>query len=387
LNEFWLQQQAGLVFFLLMLLAIALSNLRFLRRIEEYPLAPRLPRVSVLVPARDEAENIYPCALSLLAQDHPDFEVLILYDEDDPSDRTEELLADLLEVDSRLRLIRGKPLPPGWLGKHWACHQLAEAAEGELLLFTDADTRHHPSTLRDATAALLAEGADLLSALPQQIVGSWGEKLVVPVLAWSILSFLPLGLAYRLHLPGLSASSGPFMLFRKQAYDQIGGHAAVRDDVVDDLALARRIKAQGLRWRLVDGGSRISCRMYHGLREVFEGFSKNFFAVFQCRVLLFLFVWLWLGIVFLGPLILLALRATEVPIPGLSLSLAAAAVGCSLLLWGITDWRFGFSLYLTPLYPITILLAVTIALRSLALTLSGRATWKGRRLIKPKVRW
>jgi len=379
------QHQIGLVVFLAVLLLIALSNLRAMRRLDEYACPPLFPRFSTLVPARNEEANIGPCVLSLLAQQYPDFQVIVL--DDESSDETWQVLVTLAAEDSRLRVLRGKPLPDGWVGKSWACHQLAQAADGELLLFTDADTRHHPQTLLNAAAALIAEEADLVTALPKQDVISWAERLVIPVLPWSILSFLPLGLAYRLRTRFLSAAIGQFMIFRRDAYEQIGGHAAVRQHAVDDVALGRRIKAHGLRWRLVYGGSRIRCRMYESLRQVYEGLTKNLFGIFENNVPVFLFIWLWLAVVFLEPLVVLAMAATGATMSDFSLGLAAAAVDLSLFLWGVSTWRFGFPLYLVFLYPLTIFLVVTIALSSMVLTISGRSTWKGRRLIKQKIRW
>lgn len=385
LSNFWVQHQVSLIAFLTVLLLIALSNLRAWRRLGEYSLPAHFLRLSVLVPARDEEANIGPCVRSLLAQEYPDFEVLVL--DDNSSDGTGRILTALAEEDDQLRGLVGQPLPPDWLGKHWACHQLAQAADGALLLFTDADTRHHPYTLRDAVAALLAEKADLLTALPHQELVSWAERLIVPVLPWSIFCFLPLGLAYRLHSPALSATIGHFMLFRRQAYEKIGGHAAVRQYVADDMALGRRIKAHGLRWRLVDGGGRILCRMYQNFHQVYEGFGKSLFAIFEYKVLVFVFIWLWLGVVFWEPLIVLVLGMTGAPVSRLSLGLAVTAVAGSLLLWGITHWRFRFPLYLALFYPVTMLLAVTIAMYSMVLTLAGRATWKGRTLIRQTIRW
>jgi len=321
----------------------------------------------------------------LLAQQYPDFQVLVL--DDNSSDETWQLLQALATEDSRLRVIKGKSLPREWLGKNWACHQLAQAAEGELLLFTDADTRHHPYALRDAVAALLAEKADFVTAVPREEVVSWAEKLIVPLLLWSIISFVPLWLAYKVRTPLLSATIGQFMLFSRQAYEQIGGHAAVKQNVLDDLTLGRRIKAHGLRWRILDGGERIDCRMYENSHQVYEGLSKNLFAVFQYNVPVFVFIWLWLGVVFLEPLIMLLLGITGIHVSGVSLGLAAAAVALSLLLWGITHWRFGFPLYLVFFYPITMLLSVAIAMNSMVLTVRGRATWKGRTLARQELRW
>jgi len=378
--DFWIRHQISLLFFLAVLLMIALSNLWFCRRLGEYPSPSSLPRLSVLLPVRNEEANIGPCLRSLLTQEYPDFQVLVL--DDDSSDNTGQALGALAAEDGRLQVLEGKPLPPGWLGKHWACHQLAQAAGGELLLFVDADTRHQPNTLRDAVAALLTEKADLLAVLPQQEVVSWAERLIVPIMLWSIFSFLPLGLAYRLPMPSLSATVGQFMLFRRRAYEQVGGHAAVRQDVVDDLALGRRIKAYGLRWRLLDGSKHIRCRMYHNFTEVYEGFGKNLFAAFRYNVPLFVFVWLWLALVFWEPLIVLVLSLIGGFVSWISLSLAVGAVALSLVLWGITYWRFGFPLYLTLLYPLSVILAVTIAMRSMLLTVLGQATWKGRTLAR-----
>jgi chlorobactene glucosyltransferase len=377
-------QQAGIVLFLSVLLIIAFSNQRTLRRVNDYCLPARLPRVSVLVPARNEEANIGPCVTSLLSQDYPEFQVIVL--DDDSSDGTGQVLAVLAQKDRRLRAIKGTALPDGWLGKPWACHQLWQASDGELLLFTDADTRHAPQSVRDAVAALSAEGADLLCAIPHQYVGSWAEKLLVPLIPWSIFSFVPLVLVHRRDLRVPSAAVGQFMLFRRQAYEDIGGHAAVREHAAEDLALGRRVKAARLSLRLADGGQRICVRMYRNSREACEGFSKNLFAAFDYRVSAFVFVWLWLGFVFLEPLVLLTLALFSVSLHPLSLVLAAVAVASSFLLWEMMSWRFRFPRLLGVFYPAIIFSAVVVALRSMVLTLSGRTTWKGRTLPKARER-
>jgi chlorobactene glucosyltransferase len=372
---------SGLLSFELVLLAIIFSNRRRLRLLGDYGRPATWPRVSILVPARNEAGNIGPCVRSLLAQRYPDFEVLVL--DDHSSDRTWQILSCLAAEDDRLQLFRGQPLPEGWLGKHWACHQLAQRADGQLLLFTDADTRHHPDILEEAVAALQAEGAELLSVLPRQRVVSWGERLVVPLIPWSICAFAPLTLAYRWRLPALSAAVGQFMLFQRQAYEAIGGYEAVKQHIVDDISLARRVKRQGLRWRLANGSRRISCRMYQNFGQVVEGLSKNLFGVFGYNVAAFLFVWSWLTLVFAGPPLLLLVSLAGWPFPPYAELLALTAISLALLLWGLVYGQFQFPLYLALLYPITILLAVYLAARSLLLSLTGQATWKGRRLAKP----
>lgn len=361
----------GILLFLGALAVIGLTNWRALRRLEQYGAPARFPRVAVLVPARNEQRNIRACIESLRAQTYPHYEILVF--DDHSTDGTRVILEELAAADPRVRVLDAKPLPPGWLGKHWACDQLARATGAELILFTDADTRHHPHTLQNAVAAQLVHKADLLTALPRQRVVSWGERLIVPLLSWSVFYFLPLVLAQRIHAPALSAAVGQFMLFRHTAYDAIGGHAAVRAHIADDLALGRRIVAHGLRWRLVDGCGRVECRMYQGGREAFDGFSKNFFAAFDYKVWLYAPIWAWLGIVFLVPL-LGALRLE---------AKAIAAVALTLLLFGTFYLRFRLPLYLTLCYPLTIGLALVIAFRSLILTWTGRAVWKGRVLNTP----
>jgi chlorobactene glucosyltransferase len=372
----------GVLSFEIVLLVIVLSNWRILRRLKDNGRLTNPPRVSILVPARNEAHNIEMCVRSLLAQHYPDFELLVL--DDHSTDETWPMLTRLAAEDSRLQLIKGQPLPADWLGKHWACHQLARRATGELLLFTDADTRHHPQALADAVAALQTEQADLLTALPRQEVITWTERLVVPLIPWSIGAFVPLALAYRLPWPALAVGVGQFMLFQRRAYDAIGGYEAVKQHVVDDITLARRIKASGLRWRLADGSQRVCCRMYQNFGQVREGLSKNLFGAFNYHAPFFSFVWVWLAIVFVGPPLLLILGLVGLPLPPAVKSLSALAIGLALPSWGVVYWQFRLPLYLIFLYPLTIMLAVYLAARSLMLSLAGQATWKGRRLAKPE---
>lgn len=386
MSGFWAEQQVGVAIFLGVLLAIALTNLRALKRLGDYSLAPpRFPTVSVLVPARNEAVAIGPCLRSLLAQDYPTFEVVAL--DDESGDGTEEVLAALAAEDPRLIVLQGQPVPEGWLGKHWACHQLAEAARGDLLLFTDADTVHGPQALRYAVAALEVEEADLLTAFPRQKLGSWAERLCIPTAYWAIFSLLPVGLAHRLRLPGLSVANGQFLLFRREAYQAVGGHAAVRGNPVDDIALAQRLKARGMRLRLVDATGEVWCRMYRGWRQVLEGFSKNLFAVFQFRFLEYAFAWCWLLLVAWQPWVALAWNLLE---PGTSpfvTSLALVALAEGFALWGIALWRFRFPFTLLPLYPFSMLAFWLIAARSVWVTVRGQAVWKERRLPPQSVRW
>ncbi len=378
-----------------LILLVVISNGQFLKRVECFRRTARgvvgrarggvrpdpsqaTPFVSILVPARNEERTIERCVVSLIQQEYPDFEVVVL--DDDSTDGTAAILARLAATHDHLRVLSGRPLPAGWLGKHWACHQLATVARGDLLLFTDADTHHHPQMLRDAVTALQAEGADLLTGMPHEEMGTWGEILVLPIMHWAMFSLLPLGLAHRVKNPTLSMGIGQFMLFRRVAYQIIGGFEAVRADPVDDMALARRTKKLGLRWRFVDLSSRVNCRMYRGFQEVTDGMGKSVFPALGCKLWIMaafflFFAWLYLEPVGLGFSWVLGFS------PGSgSLFWVGAALCLALASWLLVSWRFGHPWYRAFFYPLTVALIMGIGVRSAILFWRGKACWKDRTL-------
>jgi chlorobactene glucosyltransferase len=372
-----------LIVFQAVLILIALSNARTLRQARRHPTPARFPKVSVLVPARNEEAAIARCVASLLAQDYPDFEVLVL--DDESTDRTRPILQSLAASDARLRVLEGRPPEAGWLGKPWACAQLAAQATGEVLYFTDADTCHRPDALRAAVTALEGEGADLLSGFPRQELRTWGERLIVPFFSWVTFVFIPLRLAYRIKLPALSCAIGQMLLIRRTAYEATGGHGAVRAEIAEDLALTRRVKAQGYRWRMMRAVDLISCRMYRNGREAVAGLSKNLFAAFGFRLAPYLFAWLWLALMALAPVVTLGLYGLGAA-PDVPLAATLTCIGLALLLWSVPYRALGLPLYLAGLYPVIVLVMQGVAWRSLWLSLTGRLTWKGRALTRPRIR-
>lgn len=359
------------------MLLIAIINMSKTRNLSDSKKISRFPRISVLIPARNEEGKIGPCVRSLMAQDYPDFEIIVL--NDNSTDRTEEILQELIRNDSRLKVIQGKYLPPDWLGKHWACHQLYLEATGDLLIFTDADTIHTADTLHCTAAALEEEQADMLSIVPRHILGTLAEKLVMPYFALGIFAVVPLPKLLRPQKSYLS-SSGKLMAFKRQAYEKCGGFEEIRMNVLDDLELPQRIVGCGLRYRVFDGTNNVSTRMYHSYKEVCEGLTKNMFASYDYNVPLFIATWLWILFVFLEPVIeLVALRTTAYP-PPLSLGLAVICVIASLLLWAIYYQRFKFPVYMIVLYPLSAIVMAMISASSMVLTLSGKAIWKGRKM-------
>ncbi|MEW6084031.1 MAG: glycosyltransferase family 2 protein [Chloroflexota bacterium] len=371
--------------FTVFLLLIGVINFFAIKRFDEYPTAKESPRVSILVPARNEAEKIETCVKSLLAQNYSDFEVLVL--DDHSKDETYLILVRLAEQDPRLRVLAGKPLPGGWLGKHWACHQLARAATGDLLLFTDADTRHAPNMLRDSVSAFLAEGADMLTIFPREETVTWGEKFIIPAIGFFIFSFLPLALVQKLRLPALAVAIGQFMMFRRGSLEAVGGFESVRANTMDDVSLARQIIRHGYHWRIMDGTQHVTCRMYNGFWETVDGFTKNIFAYFDYHLLLSAFAWTWIWLAYVLPPLVLLADAFGMPVEFFPYRIAVFSTALALLSWAISFRRFRFPMALLVIYPVTLTLFVLIAYRSMAYNLTGQANWKDRTLAPPLWRW
>ena len=333
------------------------------------------PRVSLLIPARNEQERVGPCLKSLLAQDYPSFEVLVL--DDRSTDGTFSFVKKFASKDKRLQVFRGRELAKGWLGKPWACFQLAKKAKGEWLFFTDADTWHGPKMLKRTVAMAEAKKADTMTLLTRQVTRSWMEALVIPVMAFHLLAFFParLSLNKNSRFSGLAGVSGQFVFIRRAVYRAFGGHETVKAEIVEDLNFGKQVVKAGYRLVYGDGSDFSYCRMYTNSREVWEGFSKNFFAAVgfsPLLVLLTLLVLLGDGVL---PFVILAL--------GKGTALWPAALGLCLALWatrGVQAWRYGMSKISVLFHPLGCLLFAAIGVNSIWWALSGKGHWKGRKL-------
>lgn len=233
------------------------------------------PRVSVIVPARNEEVNIVGCVRSLTRSAYPRFEVIVVDDrsEDDTLERARSVPTGRAE---RVQVVGGAELPEGWLGKPWACRQGAGLARGDLLLFTDADTTHGEALLARAVAGLTEERADLLTVVGRQLMESFWERLVQPQIFLTMLFRFPDFERTAKNRRWRDAiANGQYLLFTREAYDAIGGHEAVHDEVVEDLALAQHVKRAGLRLRIRSADTDLATRMYRSLSQLVEGWSKN----------------------------------------------------------------------------------------------------------------
>ena len=346
--------------------------------------------VSVLVPARNEEERIGECLRSLAAQEPPLREVILL--DDRSTDGTVGIALGMgfsEEPGSRLRIVRGRDLPDGWVGKNWACHQLSLAADSGSghLLFTDADTVHGPACVRTSLDHAFRTRADLLSVWPEQVTGSWSEKLVIPLGYLLFTAFQPLVLLAwlqddplrartwsRRKLGSLGAANGQFLLFRRDSYHQLGGHEALKDHLVEDIAFGRRVASrtgEGMRLINADGINLLRCRMYHDFPGVWEGFSKNLRPVFEDSGASFMVFGVMVVVLFLLPLALPFLPGGDGPAPHAAL-IVLVLLRLLLTLRYRTSWLGFFG------HPAGILLALAMALNSWRLCLAGGVRWKGR---------
>ncbi|HEX9459534.1 MAG TPA: glycosyltransferase [Thermoanaerobaculia bacterium] len=255
-------------------------NLALIPRLRTGGTAAREPLVSVIIPARDEARIIERTVRALLAQTYPNLEVIVVNDRS--VDGTGEILGainDAIDAE-RLRVIDGVEPPEGWLGKPWALHQGSRLARGELLLFVDADVLYTPAAVRAAVAFLELRRPALLSLLPYFEMEGFGENAAMPMLAMFCFTFMPTWISNRSRFAALAIGGGTGNLIVRDRYEAIGGHEALKDSVVDDVALARLVRRSGDTTETVRADDLVSLRMYHGLAEVVEGFTKNAFAVF-----------------------------------------------------------------------------------------------------------
>jgi chlorobactene glucosyltransferase len=233
--------------------------------------------LTVIVPARDESANIGRCVASLVKSTYPTLEIIVV--DDHSADDTSRIAIDAGAGDARLRVVRAPDLPPGWMGKQWACAHGVSLARGRVLCFTDADTAHAPDLHARSVRALLDRRADVLSVAGMQELGTFWERLVQPqVFALLFARYGGTEIVSRAKRPEDVIANGQYMLFQRSAYETLGGHASVRGKVAEDLALAMRAKRHGMTVHLIQGLEQLSTRMYSSLAALVRGWMKNVYA-------------------------------------------------------------------------------------------------------------
>ena len=360
-----------LIALLAVVLAVALFNAATAPMLKKSVSLQKRPRVSVLIPARNEEANIGACVEGFLSQNYDNFEILVL--DDQSTDRTALIIEKFGEQHSEVQAIRGKPLPIGWLGKNWACHQLSQYANGEILIFTDADNCPAPNAITNTVAYMQKLELEFLSAFPEKLTVTLAEKLVVPVVDMFVYAGLPLWLTYFSRFPSLAAASGLWIAFTRDAYQQIGGHQAVSNQIVEDVELSRLAKKNGIRILTLAGTRVVSCRMYHSFSEVWGGFSKNLFGLVRYRTIPFFMLMLALFTMCVLPYITVWFASLR------ELSIAAIVMNVVMRLVLSLKYRHPFFTSVV-LHPFAVLFTLLIGINSFFQVRSGRLQWKGRRI-------
>ena len=337
--------------------------------------------VSVVVPARNEERSIRSCVESICASDYPEFEVIVV------DDRSEDATLDLARAIQpnrarRVVAVAGQELPDGWMGKPWACAQGARVAEGDLLLFTDADTVHAPELLERAVAGLAEDQGDALTLIGRQIMDTFWERLVQ--------THMMAAFVFRFPNPGKprpparwrdAIANGQFILFDRRVYEEIGGHEAVKGEVVEDQRLAQILCRSGKRLTVREGEAVFATRMYRSLSELIAGWSKNLALATRQAVPY------WARPIALPTAIVVSVAIWIVPPVVLLLSLAgggpgtwrvwsASITGFSVLAWSLAAWRLRAPLWTSLFYPLAAGVVSYIFLRSWIR--GGHVEWKGR---------
>jgi glycosyltransferase involved in cell wall biosynthesis len=349
--------------------------LRFTVTLFNFMSNPKLPHikmpgnqlVSILIPARNEEDNILTLLQSIVAQDYENYEVIIL--DDNSEDNTLQICADFATKHHRFRIIKGETLPYDWLGKNYACHQLVEHANGDYFLFLDADVKVCDGLINSAIHRTHIFRLGLLSLFTNQQMGTFGEKMVVPLMHYILLNLLPLRLVYLIKSNAVAAASGQFMLFDAELYRQHQWHKQVKDRVVEDIEIMRMVKAAGYNGEALLANGMISCRMYKSYLEAVNGFSKNFLAAFNYSIITLL---IYLVIVIGGPMIVITTLN-----PQLILFMIGLIVLTRIMISLSARQGAWLNVLLHPVQMINLTLIAFLAIQKY---LTKTTVWKGRRI-------
>jgi chlorobactene glucosyltransferase len=332
------------------------------------------PLVSILIPARNEERHIERCLTSLRNQVYKNYEILVL--NDNSTDHTLDILNRIAAEDSRVRVLNGKPLPDDWYGKPFALHQLTQEARGEILVFTDADTVHTPTSIAWAVTNLQGLNADMVSGFVGQIFKSFGEIVTIPLMFFLTGFAIPLFLNRFVKVPWFAAAIGQFIVVKRNVFDAIGGCETFRKKTSEDIYMSRYIKSKGYNTRFLNITEHVKCRMYHGYHSAVEGIGKNIFDFLgkSSTLMFFLIIAVFFFLFFPFPLLFFCMAYSS----PWTLHIFAVVVLYTLtwvfmFLGQRLNWWYGF------LWPLFFLNLIYLAAWSWFRTLSGRGfIWKDR---------
>ena len=341
--------------------------------------------VSILVPARNEEGRIHKCLRALASQRYERLEIIIL--DDRSTDRTAEIIQSFVDSDPRMRMIVGTELPNGWVGKNWACDQLFNQAAGDLLLFMDADTILAEGTVSASTFEATMWGIDLLTVMLSRVSGCTIEKFLFPFVDWALFCWMPLGIAHSRRTPYFSATFGQFMLFKREAYELIGGHAKIRNNPLDDFQLGRVAKSLGLRWALFEGRDCVETLAYKSNTDAFKSISRSVFPALDYRLSMFAVlsvILVTLGFLPLITLVKLSMFGTQLSVVEYT---SLVSLGLLFISWFIVCLKFKHSVLAALLFPVAIALLLFIGVHSFATYILQTTKWKDRGIGERRIRF
>ena len=341
------------------------------------------PLVSVLVPARNEETNISKCLNALLKQKYRLLEIIVLDDGSD--DHTADLVSKFAESSLRLKLLSGLPLPEGWTGKNWACHQLSQDASGDFLLFIDADTILSEDSVSNALIESMDHSVDLLTVMPNRVSSCVIEWLMYPFIDWVSFCWLPMYMAGKSKSLNLSATFGQFVMFTREAYNITGGHKAIAVNPLDDFELGRMVKRHGLRWMLFGCTNSVKVLSYQGNLDAFKGVSRSVFPTLYYRVSILMLLVFGLILFTLLPPTTIVLNAMAYSQESHFLFMAFVSLAMLTISWIIVCRKFHHSLLTLPFYPVSVILMVLVAFHSLISYSFGATTWKNRKIVGRRI--
>lgn len=359
---------ALLVTFIFLILRFTVTLFNFLSN-------PKLPRigkhyedkVSILIPARNEADDILILLQSIADQNYQNYEVIVL--DDNSTDNTFALCEEFARSQKNFKAIKGDALPAGWLGKNYACYQLAQQATGNYFLFLDADEKIGNGLINSAIHRMNLRGLSLLSLFTNQTMLTTGENMVVPLMHYILLNLLPLRLVYLVKSAAVAAASGQFMLFTAEDYNKNQWHQLVKNKVVEDVEIMKLVKASKLNGEALLASGMISCRMYKGYNEAVNGFGKNFLAAFNYNVFGFL---IYLLLIIGGPVVVVMTMNPNF------IAMMAGLIMLSRIMISLTAGQNAWLNLL--LHPIQMLSLLLIGITSIQKHLTKTTVWKGRKI-------
>ncbi|MDR1149462.1 MAG: glycosyltransferase [Spirochaetaceae bacterium] len=370
LNIYFIAMLAVSIYFFLM----ASFNIIEMKLVTVKPRLTTGKMVSILIPARNEEYNIGRCVNSLLNQTYQDYEILVL--DDNSSDGTWQILEKLSKENSRVRIFKGKKLPPDWYGKPFALQQLYEYALGEILLFTDADTIHAPTSISWAVTNMEKTKADFLSGYVGQQLLSFGEIITVPIMFFMTGFVIPMFLNRFIKLGYFSAAVGQYIVMKTQVFKDIEGYANIRKKTTEDVYLSRYVKGLGYKTEFLDMSNQVKCRMYNGYAAGIQGIGKNIFDFLGKKTALLMLIAIAILIFFVLPFpLMFFLIAINSPFMHycIAVNIFFTATWLVMFLGRRINWLFTF------FWPVMYINLIVMVLWSWFRTVSGRGfVWKGR---------